>query len=89
MWVSLTLREDDFASLQLDSQLKGDIPALGLSSVAFRVYFISPAGEFATWRATRQSAGYDVKSFEVRVQPLEPIAGFRPGMSVLFPWPQH
>ncbi len=41
----------------------------------------------STWRSTRQSSGYDVKSFEVRVRPLQRIDGFRPGMSVLFAWP--
>ena len=53
----------------------------------FRVYYISPAGDYATWRATRQSSGYDVKSFEIRARPVQPVKDFRPGMSVLFPWP--
>ena len=64
------------------------IPALGGRKAAFEVYFISPAGDYATWRSTRQSSGYDVRSFEVRVRPRQPIDGFRPGMSVLFAWPQ-
>jgi len=87
MWVSFNLRENQFNRLKIGHQLKGDIPALHLQAVAFEVYFISPAGDFATWRSTRQSSGYDVKSFEVRVRPLKPIEGFRPGMSVLFAWP--
>lgn len=87
MWVSLNLREDQFGAIRIGRRLPGDVPALGLEDVAFEVYFISPAGDFATWRSTRQSSGYDVKSFEVRVRPLQRIAGFRPGMSVLFAWP--
>lgn len=87
MWVSLNLLENQFGGIQLGRQLRGDIPALGLEAVRFEVYFISPAGDFATWRSTRQSSGYDVKSFEVRVRPLQRIDGFRPGMSVLFAWP--
>lgn len=87
MWVSLNLREDQFGGIRVGQQLAGDIPALGLKGVRFEVYFISPAGDFATWRSTRQSSGYDVKSFEVRVRPLHRIDGFRPGMSVLFAWP--
>ena len=59
-----------------------------LSSSKYKVYFINPAGDYATWRSTRQSSGYDVRSFEVRVRPRQPIEGFRPGMSVLFAWPQ-
>lgn len=87
MWVSLNLREDQFGGIRIGRQLLGDIPALDLEDVGFEVYFISPAGDFATWRSTRQSSGYDVKSFEVRVRPLQRINGFRPGMSVLFAWP--
>lgn len=88
LWVSFTLREDQFGGVNMGRTLHGDIPALGLTAVPFNVYFISPAGEFATWRATRQSAGYDIKSFEVRARPQQAVAGFRPGMSVLFSWPQ-
>lgn len=87
MWVSLNLREDQFGGIRVGQELSGDIPALNLEAVSFEVYFISPAGDFATWRSTRQSSGYDVKSFEVRVRPLQRIDGFRPGMSVLFAWP--
>lgn len=89
LWVAFYLREDQFHGLAMQQRLRGQVPALGLDDVEFEVYFINPAGDFATWRATRQSAGYDVKSFEVRVRPVESIDGFRPGMSVLFPWPQH
>jgi HlyD family secretion protein len=89
VWVALYLREDQIRRVRVGSTLSGDVPALGLERVPFRVYFMNPAGDFATWRATRQSDGYDVKSFEVRVRPTTPIDGFRPGMSVLFPWPQQ
>ncbi|MGC4029410.1 MAG: efflux RND transporter periplasmic adaptor subunit [Steroidobacteraceae bacterium] len=86
-WVAFHLREDQFAGLATGQKLRGRIPALQADDVDFEVYYISPAGDFATWRATRQSAGYDVRSFEVRARPVEPVAGLRPGMSVLFAWP--
>jgi HlyD family secretion protein len=88
MWVALFLREDEFRGMRIGRTLVGDIPALGIAHAQFRVYYVSPAGDFATWRATRQSAGYDVKTFEIRARPVQPIADFRPGMSVLFRWPQ-
>ena len=88
MWVSFSVREDQFEGITMGRSLRGSIPALGLTDTEFQVYFISPAGDFATWRATRQSVGYDVRSFEVRARPVQTLAGFRPGMSVLFPWPQ-
>lgn len=89
LWVAFHLREDQFAAIKPGQRLRGRIPALNDKEAEFEVYFINPAGDYATWRATRQSAGYDVKSFEVRVRPVAHIAGFRPGMSVLFAWPQN
>lgn len=87
-WVAFHLREDQFSGLKMGQRLRGNIPALGGKEAEFEVYFINPAGDFATWRATRQSTGYDVKSFEVRVRPVGRVEGLRPGMSVLFAWPQ-
>lgn len=88
MWVAMNLRESQMQGLKVGSKLQGSVPALGLDG-EFEVYFINPAGDYATWRTTRQSSGYDVRSFEVRVRPVRRIEGFRPGMSVLFAWPQH
>lgn len=87
-WVSLNLREDQFNALQKGTELTGRIPALEGRKARFRVTYISPQGDFATWRATRQSSGFDVRSFEIRLHPAEPVKGLRPGMSVLFDWPQ-
>ena len=88
-WVSFNLREDNFSGLIMGQELVGSLPALNLQGVKFKVYFINPQGNFATWRATRLSDGYDVKAFEVRVRPVEPVPQLRPGMTVLFDWPQR
>jgi HlyD family secretion protein len=87
MWVSVNLRESQMRGLKVGTRLRGNVPALDRGA-EFEVYFINPAGDYATWRATRQSSGYDVRSFEIRLRPVAPIEGFRPGMSVLFGWPQ-
>ncbi|MGY6635912.1 MAG: HlyD family secretion protein [Erythrobacter sp.] len=87
-WVTLTIREDQLKGMVLGSELTGTIPALEGTSARFRVTFMAPAGDYATWRATRQSSGFDIKGFEVRLAPVQPIKGLRPGMSVLFDWPQ-
>ncbi len=86
-WVSLNLREDQYRGLSMGTVLHGHIPALDRDA-DFRVYFISPRGDFATWRATREASGYDVRTFEVRLRTVKPIAELRPGMSVLYDWPQ-
>jgi HlyD family secretion protein len=85
-WVAFSVREDQFRDLKIGAAVRGDVPALGLKGAAFRVTAISPQGEFATWRSTRQSSGYDVRSFQVKAKPARPIQGLRPGMSVLFDW---
>jgi HlyD family secretion protein len=86
-WVAINVREDQYRGIRMGRELAGTVPALGIAS-HFRVYFVNPQGDFATWRATRESRGYDVRAFEVRLHPVQPIRGLRPGMSVLFDWPQ-
>ena len=88
MWVTVNLRESQMREVRPGHRMTGAIPALDARDVAFEVYFVSPAGDYATWRATRESSGYDVRSFEVRLRPVAPVDGFRPGMSVLFEWPE-
>lgn len=86
-YVLLNLREDAFHGLAQGRVLTGTVPALG-KALRFRVQHIAPQGAFATFRAVRQSRGYDVRAFEVKLRPQAGAAGLRPGMSVLFDWPQ-
>jgi HlyD family secretion protein len=86
-WVSLNVREDHLAGLAPGREIEGTLPALGGQRVRFRVRSVAAQGEFATWRATRQSSGFDVRSFEVRLVPVQHGLPLRPGMSVLFDWP--
>jgi len=86
-WITVNVREDRLAGLRVGDTLSAVIPALGSGHLRFTVYYISPLGSFATWRATRESGGFDVRTFEVRARPLRPIDGLRPGMSALIDWP--
>ena len=89
-WITVNLREDRLAGLKVGDALSATIPAIGTQRLQFTVYYISPLGSFATWRATRESGGFDVRTFEVRARPGKPIDGLRPGMSALIEWPpQH
>ncbi|MET4897824.1 efflux RND transporter periplasmic adaptor subunit [Sphingomonadaceae bacterium jetA1] len=85
--VTLNIREDDYRGMAMGRTLTGHVPALG-RDLAFRVTRIAPQGSFATWRATRQSRGYDVRAFAITLTPTAGAAGLRPGMSVLFDWPR-
>ena len=86
-WIALNLREDHYRGLAVGTVLHGHVPALQ-ADADFRVYLIAPRGDFATWRATRETSGYDVRTFEVRMRPVTRIAKLRPGMSVLFDRPR-
>src|SRR5260370_12140179 len=77
-WVTVNLREDRLAGLRVGAKLSATIPAVGNERRQFTVYYISPLGSFATWRATREAAGFDVRPFEVRARPTEPSARLRP-----------
>jgi len=83
IWAVFNLREDELRDIHMASEISATVPALGDRVVRFSVYYVSPKGEYATWRATRQSSGYDIKTFEVRARPKEKVPGLRPGMSVL------
>lgn len=86
-WVSISVRESQYAGLAPGRILVGHVPALD-RDVRFRVTYIAPEAEFATFRATRQSRGYDVRAFAVKLRPVDRVAALRPGMSVLFDWPR-
>ena len=86
-WFTLNLREDRLAGLRIGDTLLATIPAVDSAARPFAIYYISPLGAFATWRATREAGGFDVRTFEVRARPVRPLPALRPGMSALVEWP--
>ena len=83
MWVSLNIREDQYAPFQKMSSIEGYIPALD-KTATFKIKQISAEGEFATIKTTRQTGGYDVRSFKLHLVPVPAISELKVGMSVLF-----
>ncbi|WP_216938153.1 MULTISPECIES: HlyD family secretion protein [unclassified Acinetobacter] len=83
MRVSLNIREDQYAPFQHMTTIEGYIPALD-KKAEFRIKNISAEGEFATIKTTRQTGGYDIRSFKVHLVPVPAIPGLKVGMSVLF-----
>ncbi len=82
-WVTFNVREDELTHMGKGATIDATIPALGKGKYQFKVYFVNPRGDYATWRATRQTTGYDLKTFEIRARSEKPIEGLRPGMSVV------
>ena len=81
-WVVFNIREDELPGVEVGTILKGFIPAVN-RTVDLKVNWINPRGEYAVWRATRQSTGYDLRTFEGRAGPVEELPALRPGMTVI------
>lgn len=81
--ISLNIREDQYAQVYQAKTLQGFIPALNRSA-EFKIEHIDAEGEFATIKTTRQTGGYDIRSFKIKLIPTQKIADLKVGMSVLF-----
>lgn len=81
MWASFALREDLLKDVKKGTKIQAEVPALG-RSVTFEVFHIAAMGDFATWKATTDKGGFDLKSFQIRARPVEKVDGLRPGMTV-------
>ena len=79
----LNVREDLMPHFKMKGRFRGDVPALGRRGIEFEIYYISPLGSYATWKSTKQVGSYDMRTFEIKARPTEPVGDLRPGMSVL------
>lgn len=79
----LNVREDLLSLFSIGNTFKADVPAINKQDIIFNVYYISPLGSFATWRSTKQTGSYDLRTFQIHASPVTSEKGLRPGMSVL------
>jgi HlyD family secretion protein len=86
LWFTFNLREDLLGGLKIDDRFEVAVPALKSQVIPVRVTMINVQGQYATWRATRATGDFDLRTFEVRAKPLQPVAGLRPGMSAIVAW---
>ncbi len=82
-WAVFHIREDMLSRYNKGRELTVRIPALGQSLHTFKVTHVAVMGDFATWRATNTSQGFDMRTFEIEARPLYKIENLRVGMSVL------
>lgn len=83
-WAVFHIREDMLKNVSKGKTFNLFIPALD-QHVDMEVTYIASVGDYATWRSSKESGGFDLKSFEIRLRAKEKIENIRPGMSVLFP----
>jgi HlyD family secretion protein len=86
IWVTFNVREDLLVKIRMGTILEARFPALGSKIARLKVNYIANLGDFAAWRATKASGDFDLKTFEVRAVPVEPLTGLRPGMSAVIEW---
>jgi HlyD family secretion protein len=86
VWIHFDLREDLVKSLKVGDRFDVRIPALDDRLVAVEVKLIATKGEYASWRATRASGDFDLRTFSIRAYPVQPVPELRPGMSAYLDW---
>lgn len=83
-WIFFAIREDNLKDVTVGSTVQVRIPALSSDKTfSCSVRKVQAMASYATWRATKMNGQYDVKSFDVKVVPLESIEGLRPGMTAI------
>jgi HlyD family secretion protein len=81
MWVHFDLREDLLKTLKVGDRFSVRIPALGDRHITVEVRLIATKGEYASWRATRATGDFDLRTFSIRAYPVDKVPELRPGMS--------
>ncbi len=87
-WAIFHVTEDHLKNYQQGTDISVRIPALGEQAYRFQISHVSVMGDFATWRATDATKGFDMRTFEVEARPLQAIEKLRVGMSVLVLLPE-
>jgi HlyD family secretion protein len=86
LWIHFDLREDLVKGLKAGDRFDVRIPALDDRRVTVEVKLIATKGEYASWRATRASGDFDLRTFSIRAYPVQPMPELRPGMSAYLDW---
>jgi HlyD family secretion protein len=81
MWIHFDLREDLVKSLKVGDRFGVRIPALGNRHINVEVRLIATKGEYTSWRATRATGDFDLRTFSIRAYPVDKVPELRPGMS--------
>jgi HlyD family secretion protein len=85
-WIHFDLREDLVKTLKVGDRFDVRIPALGDRQITVEVKLIATKGEYASWRATRATGDFDLRTFSIRAYPVDKMPGLRPGMSAYLDW---
>ncbi len=82
MWVTFNVREDFLKDFTVGNEITAYIPALE-KEVTFKITYMKDLGTYAAWKATKTTGQFDLKTFEVKAKPVQPVKNLRPGMSAI------
>ena len=82
-WFTFAVREDLLQGITTGKHIFVKVPALGDDTYECTVTRVQAMASYATWRATKINGQYDVKSFDVKAVPVDPIPGLKPGMTAI------
>ncbi|SDL52493.1 HlyD family secretion protein [Segatella bryantii] len=82
MWGTFNVREDELKGLKIGDTFTAFVPAFN-KDIKMKVYAMKDAGSYATWKATKTTGQYDLKTFQVKARPINKFEGLRPGMSLI------
>jgi len=85
-WIHFDLREDLVKTLKIGDRFGVRIPALADRRITVEVKLIATKGEYASWRATRATGDFDLRTFTIRAYPVDKVPELRPGMSAYLDW---
>ena len=86
LWIHFDLREDLVKTLKVGDRFDVRIPALADRRITVEVKLIATKGEYASWRATRATGDFDLRTFSIRAYPVDKVPELRPGMSAYLDW---
>src|SRR5262245_35718508 len=86
LWIHFDLREDLVKTLKIGDRFGVRIPALADRHIIVEVKLIATKGEYASWRATRATGDFDLRTFSIRAYPVDKVPELRPGMSAYMEW---
>src|SRR6266851_5760922 len=82
----IDLAEDLVKGLKVGDRFDVHTPALADRRVTVEIKLVATKGEYASWRATRASGDFDLRTFSIRAYPVQPVPELRPGMSAYLDW---
>ena len=82
LWGTFNVREDQLGGLAVGKTFNAYVPAFN-KTIPMKVYYMKDQGSYAVWKATKANGQYDLRTFEVKARPTQPLEGLRPGMSLV------